>query len=79
MDTDDLSKPTYKGITIEAERFNHDLTLQFGALASTCKDDDQYLNKAEALIRGWLQEEYFKDIIDDIFYGEPINERDFRL
>jgi len=42
MDTDDLSIPTYKeGIILEAERFNHDLTLQFGLLSSSCKDDEE--------------------------------------
>ncbi len=35
MDTDDLSKPTYNGIILECEKYNHDLTLQFGILAST--------------------------------------------
>lgn len=54
MDTDDLSRTTYKGIILEAENFNHDLTLQFGLLASDCKDDDDYLNQAEALIIHWL-------------------------
>ncbi len=34
MDTDDLSIPTYYGVIIEPENFNHDLTLQFGMLAS---------------------------------------------
>ncbi len=29
MDTDELSTENYKGIIIEAEKFNHDLTLQF--------------------------------------------------
>lgn len=51
MDTDDLSTPTYQGIIIEAERLNHDLTLQFGILASGCKNDDDYLNKSETIIR----------------------------
>ncbi len=32
MDTDDLSEKTYRAIMVEAERFNHDLTLQFGLL-----------------------------------------------
>jgi hypothetical protein len=32
MDTGDLSIPTYDGIISEAEKFNHDLTLQFGAI-----------------------------------------------
>ena len=78
MDTDDLSISTYKGIIIEAEKFNHDLTLQFGVLASKCKDDDDYLNQAEALIKARLQVDDFEDIIDVIFYGEPVNEKDFR-
>ncbi len=78
MDTDDLSKPTYKGIIIEAERFNHDLTLQFGVLASACKDDDDYLNQAEALINELLQVDNFENIIHDIFFGESVNEKAFR-
>ena len=36
MDTDDLSIPTYTGVIIETEKFNHDLTLQFGLLALDC-------------------------------------------
>ena len=55
MDTDDLSIPTYRGIIIEAENYNHDLTLQFGVLASYCKDDDDYLNQAEAMIKNGLK------------------------
>ena len=78
MDTDDLSIPTYKGIISEAEKFNHNLTLQFGVLASNCKDDNDFLNKAEALIKDWLQEQYFKYIIDGIFYDEPVNLKVFR-
>jgi hypothetical protein len=50
MDTDDLLIPTYKGIKIEAEKLNPDLTLQFGVLASSCKDDDNCLSKTEILI-----------------------------
>ncbi len=52
MDTNDLSEQTYKGIIIEAEKFNPDLTLPFGMLASCCKGDNDYLNKSEALIKG---------------------------
>ena len=78
MDTDDLSIPTYKGIISEAEKFNHDLTLQFGVLASSCKDDDDYLNQAEALIKDWLQMNDFEDIIDGIFFGKKVNENAFR-
>ena len=78
MDTDDLSIPTYNEIISEAEKFNHDLTLQFGVLASSCKDDDDYLNQAEALIKDWLQVNDFEDIIDGIFYGQKVNENAFR-
>lgn len=78
MDTDDLSIPTYNGIIVEAERFNHDLTLQFGVLASGCKDDDEYLNQAEDLIKEWLNENDMFNLIDDIFYGESVNEKEFK-
>ena len=78
MDTDDLSIPTYKGIILEAEKFNHELTLQFGVLAASCKDDDDYLNQAEALIKDWLQMNDFEDIIDGIFFGQKVNENAFR-
>ncbi len=78
MDTDDLSIPTYKGIISEAEKFNHDLTLQFGVLASSCNDDDDYLNQSENLIKDWLQENDFEDIIDNIFFGQKVNEDAFR-
>ena len=50
MDTDDLSSETYKGIMLEAEKFNHDLTLQFGVLASSCKNEEEYLKNTKELI-----------------------------
>lgn len=78
MDTDDLSIPTYNGVIIEAEKFNHDLTLQFGVLASDCKDDDGYLNRVETIIKNWLKVDDFEEMIDDIFYGEPVDEKEFR-
>lgn len=79
MDTDNLSIPTYDGIVLEAERFNHDLTLQFGVLASNCKDDDDYLNQAEEMIRNWLGTEDMFYLLQDIFYGEPVDEQEFRI
>jgi len=78
MDTDDLSIPSYNGILTEAEKFNHDLTLQFGVLASQCKDDDDYLDKAEILIKEWLNEEDFDEIIDNVFYGESVDYAEFK-
>lgn len=73
MDTDDLSTPTYKGVIIEAERFHHDLALQFGVLASECKHDNDFLNKAEAMIKEWISDEDFDGITDDIFFGEYVD------
>lgn len=58
--------------------FNHSLTLQFGVLASDCTDDDDYLNQAEAIIKDWLQIDDFQNLIDDIFFGEPVNKKGFR-
>lgn len=78
MDTDDLSIPTYTAVIIEAEKFNHDLTLQFGLLASDCKDDNDYLNQAEALIKKWLNEDDMFNLVEDIFFGESVNEKEFK-
>ncbi len=50
MDTDDLSDKTYKGIIAEAEKFNHDLTLQFGLLSSLCEDEKDFISKSKQLI-----------------------------
>lgn len=79
MDTDDLSIPTYKGIIIEAEKFNHDLTLQFGVLASDCKDDNDYLNQSEIMIKQWLTDEDFDIVADDIFFGELVDLDKFKV
>ena len=54
------------------------MTLEFGVLASSCEDDDDYLNQAEALLKGWLRVDDFEDIIDDIFFGQKVNENAFR-
>ena len=78
MDTDDLSIPTYDGILGEAGKFHRDLTLQFGLLATQCKDDDDYLNKAEEFAIELIHEKDFGAIIDDLFFGENVSEADFR-
>lgn len=46
MDTDELSEEAYHAIMIEAEWFNHDLTLQFGLLSYECKDENDFLEKS---------------------------------
>lgn len=69
MDTDDLSTEAYQAILIEAEKFNHDLTLQFGVLASSCKDEKQYLLKAKKLIERIRKLD--KHDLSDMFFGSP--------
>ena len=68
MDTDDLSKETYKAILIESEKFNHDLTLQFGLLAEECKDEKDYIQNSLELINEL--KEMDEDEFPDIFFDE---------
>ena len=74
MDTDDLSNETYKAVIITAEKFNHNLTLQFGVLADICLDDDDYLLKANKLIIEWRATiaETIVDIFFDVAHPTPI-------
>jgi hypothetical protein len=71
MDTDDLSTEAYRGIIIEAERFHHDLTLQFGVLASHCKDEEEYLDMALELIDELRSMD--KEELTDVFFGYLLN------
>lgn len=71
MDTDYLSRETYRAILMEAERFNHDLTLQFGLLAEDCKDENEYIEKSERLI-GKLKKAR-PAVLTDIFFGDIPN------
>ena len=66
MDTDDLSEETYDAILKTSEKFNHNLTLQFGLLAEICSDDDDYLLKATQLITEWKSN--LPRSINDIFF-----------
>ena len=66
MDTGELSEETYKAIIITAEKFNHNLTLQFGLMASQCSDDNDYLDKATQLINYWKSD--LPNSIEDIFF-----------
>ena len=67
MDTDDLSRETYKAIIIEAEKFNHDLTLRFGLLSYECEDETAFIEKSEILISKLKKAD--KRILIDIFFG----------
>lgn len=72
MDTDELSQEAYQAILIEAELFNHDLTLRFGVLSGDCKDEEEYLDKSLRLV-GQIKkakkhqlENFFFDEVPDI-------------
>ena len=67
MDTDDLSNKTYKAVILEAEKFNHDLTLQFGVMASSCKTEEEYLQKAKQLIDEIRKLDKYD--LEDLFFG----------
>ena len=73
MDTDDLSREAYKGILIEAEKFNHDLTLHYGLLSYDCKNEDEYIVKAEKLTKSIM--EVKESELDDLFFGNPPNKK----
>lgn len=68
MDTDNLSIEAYKAIMIEAERFNHDLTLAFGVNASDCANEKEFLEMAKELTTELAKLE--TDLLDDVFFGE---------
>lgn len=50
-DKDDLSRETYNGGIIEAEKLSHDLTLHYGLLSSDCENETVYINKTEKFTR----------------------------
>ena len=75
IDTDDLSEETYRAIIVEAEKFNHDLTLRFGQLSYHCKDEAEYIANAKKLIEAMF--EYDEHDLDDIFFGNPPSKKRF--
>jgi hypothetical protein len=70
MDTDDLSTETYNAVILTSEKFNHDLTIQFGVLADACKDDNDYLLQVKKLIATWKGN--LKFYSDNIFFDYPV-------
>jgi hypothetical protein len=77
MDTDELSSEVYKGIIVEAETFNHDLALQFGVLASSCKNEKEYFQQSKDLImeiRGLK-----KSDLSELFFVSPPAKKDLFL
>ena len=77
MDTDDLSEEAYEAVIRKAERFHHDLTLQFGVLASDCKDETEYLEQALLLIKKC--ESDIEEAIEEIFYENIPEKSKFKL
>ncbi|HET7117698.1 MAG TPA: hypothetical protein VFI29_14480 [Hanamia sp.] len=75
IDTGDLTDETYNAIMIEAERFNHDLTLQFGLLSYECENESDFILKSKKLITEMLR--YNNAVIDDMFFGNPPKTKDF--
>lgn len=51
MDTDNLSREVYRSILTESEKFNHDLTIQFGLLSEDCKDEEEFIEESIQLIK----------------------------
>jgi len=77
MDTGDLSEEAYRAIMIEAEKFNHDLTLQFGLLSIECENEDVFIEKSLILIEE--MKKYDEIDLDDMFFGNPPKTKDFHL
>ena len=71
MDTDNLSRETYRAILVEAERFNHDLTLRFGLLSCDCHDEQEFIEKSERLIERLKKAK--SSTLSDIFFGNVPN------
>lgn len=75
VDTGDLTDNTYQAIMIEAERFNHDLTLQFGLLSYHCEDEKDFIAKSRLLVNEKLK--YDEADFDDLFFGNLPAKKDF--
>ena len=78
MDTNDLSRETHTAIIDTAESFHHDLTLQFGVLASDCNTDNEYLDESESMIKEWLTDWDLEEVIIDIFFDNAPRKQDFK-
>jgi hypothetical protein len=77
FDTGDLTARTYKAILVEAERFHHDLTLQFGLLSDECDDEATFIKMSQELVREMLT--YDETELEGIFFGDPPVKKDFHF
>ena len=69
MDTDDLSRESYNGILVQAEKLTHYLTLHYGLLSYDCNDESEYIDKAYKLTTEIMQAD--DNELDDLFWGNP--------
>lgn len=60
---------------IEAERFNHDLTLQFGLLSYECRDETDFIKKSIELVNAMVKCD--AEDLDEIFFGDPPDKKEF--
>lgn len=74
FDTGDLTDKTYNAILVEAERFHHDLTLQFGLLSDRCDDEPMFIKMSEELVREMLT--YDEIELEEIFFEEVPTRKD---
>jgi hypothetical protein len=56
---------------IEAEKLTHDLTLHYGLLSYDCKNEDEFIEKAEKLTMQLMKAEDHE--LDEFFWGNPPN------
>lgn len=68
MDTDLLSTETYQATLVEAERFDHNLTLHFGLLSTKCKNEKEFIEKAEQMLHTFKKAK--PEELLDAFFGE---------
>jgi uncharacterized protein YyaL (SSP411 family) len=73
MDIDELSEEAYSGIILEAESFDHNLTLQFGLLSYECDSEEEYLKGALELMEEIKK--LSRHELEDIFFGAPFNRK----
>lgn len=77
MDTDELSREAYEAVIIEAEKFHHDLTLQFGLSSYECDNEQGYLDQAVKLIKELKK--IRRHDLEEIFFDEIPEMADFQL
>jgi hypothetical protein len=60
---------------VQAQKFDHNLTLQFGFLSGHCKDEEEYLSKSVKVIKE-LKEMDDDELEYHVFFGETFNRKE---